>query len=118
MTQLNILKEQIKYNTNKSTQRVYNTFEKGQTLPSPLFLAQLSFLLNRKKERILPCLVPSCIGVYSLPVHPRSLLPFFTSLLLSVRFLCVFSIWREFLTVSVRRVFHVNVAINVTRRHM
>ena len=38
--------------------------------PPPLFLAQLSFLFIRKKERILPCLVASCIGVYYLPVHP------------------------------------------------
>ena len=44
--------------------------------PPPLFLAQLSFLLIRKKERILPCLVASCIGVQLLPSslpHPLSL---------------------------------------------
>ena len=75
MTQLNILKEQIKYNTNKSTQRVYNTFEKGQTLPSPLFLAQLSFLLNRKKERILPGLIAAC---YELKSNAPSSLQFLT----------------------------------------
>ena len=120
MTRLDILKEQIKYKTNRSTQRVYNTFEKSQTLtppPSPLSPLHLFFLHNflffslGKKERILPCLVASCIGVYSL-------FSFFTFLLLSVRFLCVLSIWQEFLTVSVRQTFNVNVAINVTRRPM
>ena len=111
---------------NKSTQRVHNTFEKRSSTfplppfsPPPLSLAQHTFLFIRKKERILSCLVASCIGVYSLPVHPiLSPFPFFTSLLLSVRFLCAIRIWREFLTASVRPAFHVNVATNVTKRHM
>ena len=54
------------YITDESPQKVYITFEKGQTpTPTPpLFLAQLSLLFIWKKERILPCLIASCIGVY------------------------------------------------------
>ena len=111
--------------TNKSTQRVYNTFEKRSNtislhphlfLPSSSFSCKLSFLFNREKEGILPCLIASCIGVYSRPVHPLSTLPshFSLPLLLSVRFLCAIRIWREFFTANVRRAFHVKVATNVT----
>ena len=72
---------------NKSTQRVYNPFEKRSNtislhphpphlfLPSSSFSYKLSFLSIREKERILPCLIAPCIGVYSRPVHPLSTLP-------------------------------------------
>ena len=59
-----LLKGFYSHTLNKSTQRVYNTFEKGQTPPShsPSFspslplplLTQFSFLFIRKKKRILP----------------------------------------------------------------
>ena len=65
-----------KIKTNKSTQRIYNTFEKGQT-PPPLLLFFLHNFLSffiRKKERILPCLValestPFQFTLSSLPSH-------------------------------------------------
>ena len=44
-------------------------------LPSSSFSCKLSFLFIREKERVLPCLIASCIWVYSRPVHPLSTLP-------------------------------------------
>ena len=120
-----------KIKKNKSTQRVYNIFEKRSNTfslpppppisfsPPPLFLANfLSFSLGKKKEF---CLVLSHLVLESTPVqftpyplsHHISPSPF----LLSVRFLCAIRIWREFCTANVRRAFHVKVATNVTTRH-
>ena len=113
---------------NKSTQRVYNTFEKDQTLappplPSPLspillfLLAQLSFLFIRKWERILPCLVASCIGVYSLSVDPLSSLPSHFSLSFSfpsVSYVLSACGGNFFSERTIRRAFHVKIATNVT----
>ena len=116
---------------NKSTQRVYNTFEKrSDTIslqpppplsfsPPPLFLANfLSFSLGKKKEF---CLVLSHLALESTPVQftPYPLSDHISppTLLLSVRFLCAIRIWREFFTANVRRAFHVKVATNVTRNN-
>ena len=99
----------------KSTQRVYNTFEKGQTPPLFFLHNVLSFSLRKKKAF---CLVTRILHWSLLPSSsPPILSPFlfFTLLLLSVRFLCALSIWREIFTVSVRLACHVNVATNVTR---
>ena len=121
----------VKNKHNKSTQRVYNTFEKRSNTislqppppppsisfsPPPLFLANFhSFSLGKRKEF---CLVLSHLAFESTPVqfttyplcHHISPSP----LIHSVRFLCAIRIWREFLTANVRRAFHVKVATNVT----
>ena len=120
------------HNINKSTQRVYNTFEKRSstislhpTPPPHLFLrsysfsCKLSFLFIREKERILPCLISSCIGVYSRPVPPLSTLPS-PFPLPPFSFPSVSYVLSEFggtfFTANVRRAFHVEVATNVTKR--
>ena len=119
-----------KYIHNKSTQRVYIPLKKVKHFsllppppsPSPrshllLFFLHnfLSFSLGKKKEF---CLVLSHLALESTLLQSSLPSHFITSLLLSVRFQCAIRIWREFMTASVRRAFHVNVATNVTRRHM
>ena len=117
--------------SNKSIQRIYNTFEKSPPppllslslpLPFPLpVLAQLSFLFIRKKKF---CLVLSLLAMNWNVIRP---LPYSSSLLLlslpshyspllSFPSILVTLIWGEYVY-AIRRTFYVKVATNAMRHH-
>ena len=97
-----------------------NTFP-ASPLPSSTFSCTTFFPFHEEKRKnfALSCRILHWSQLHSSSPNILSPFPFFTFLLLSVRFLCALSIWRDFLTVSIHWAFHVNVATNViTRCHI